>query len=62
MVPCLGRLVWYYFPDKNSGFGGIIMFEMMIFISQGWGCGSTAIAKSGGPHIKCKPGCHLNKC
>lgn len=53
MIGCGGRLLGWNFPDKESGLGGTIEMEVVIFFTAGWDCADRAIAASGGPILKC---------
>lgn len=53
MIACAGRILAWNFPDKESGLGGTIEMEVVIFFTGGWICADKAIFASGGPELKC---------
>lgn len=53
MIACAGRIIGWNFPDKESGLGGTIEMEVVIFFTGGWDCADRAILATGGPNLKC---------
>lgn len=53
MIACGGRILGWNFPEKESGLGGTIEMEVVIFFTAGWDCADRAIVASGGPKLKC---------
>lgn len=52
MTGCLGKILKWHFPDEESGLGGTIETEVLMWVAAGSYC-TEAILKSGGPKIKC---------
>lgn len=53
MIACAGRILAWNFPDKESGLGGTIEMEVVVFFTGGYDCVDRAIFASGGAKLKC---------
>ena len=53
ITACLGKVLKWHFPDRESGLGGTIEMEVFLWITPLASCTDTAILKSGGPKLKC---------